>query len=65
MSRVFALADLFGSWIIGNLERFLEKHASVTFAFLHYLNISTTISKFYFPYFEIKAMKKDFKCVGK
>lgn len=65
MSRVFALAELFGSWIIGNLEGSLEKHGSVTFAFMHYLNMSTTISKLYFPYFEIKAMKKDFKCVGK
>ena len=35
MSRVFAWADLFGSWIMGNLERSLEKHASVTFAFMH------------------------------
>ena len=35
MSRVFALADLFGTWIIGKLERSLEKHGSVTFAFMH------------------------------
>ena len=33
--RVFALADLFGSWMIGNLERSLRKHGSVTFAFMH------------------------------
>ena len=45
MSRVFAWADLFGSWIMGNLERSLEKHASVTFSFMHYLNMSTTIWK--------------------